>query len=42
MSLSTIDKTISRLKKKYDAVARYNPILPPRKASAKETYMDEH
>lgn len=42
MSLSTIDKIIARLKVRYDAVAKYNPILPPRKFSAKETYMDEH
>lgn len=42
MSLSTVDKIIARLKLKYDHVAKYNPILPPRKASAAETYMDEH
>ena len=42
MSLSTIDKIISRLKVKYDAVQKHSPILPPRKESAAELYMDEH
>ena len=42
MSLSTVDKIISRLKTKYDHVARYSPVLPPRKSSVQETYMDEH
>lgn len=34
MSVSMVDKLIARLKTKYDAAARYNPLLPPRKASA--------
>lgn len=42
MSISTIDKHISMLKKKYDRVAKYNPLLPPRKSSAMETWMDEN
>ena len=42
MSISTVDAIIKRLKVKYDQAAKYNPILPPRKASAKETYMDEN
>ena len=42
MSVSMVDKIIARLKVKYDAVAKYNPLLPPRKASAQETYMDTH
>lgn len=42
MSLSTVDRIINRLKKKYDQVQRYNPLLPPRKTSAEEIYMDEH
>lgn len=41
-SLSTIDRIINTLKKKYDAVQKYNPILPPRKFSAKERWMDEN
>lgn len=42
MSLSTIDKIISRLKKKYDQVQKYNPILPPRKFSVEQLYMDNN
>lgn len=42
ISLSTLDRTIKLLKIKYDKVAKYNPLLPPRKNSAEETWMDEH
>lgn len=42
MSLAKVDKITARLKKKYDGVQRYSAILPPRKTSAKETYMDAH
>lgn len=42
MSESKINKIIARLKVKYDAVQKYDPLLPPRKTSAKETYMDTH
>lgn len=42
MSLATIDRITARLKAKYDRVEKYNPLLPPRKFSAKETYMDEN
>lgn len=42
MSVSTLDKIISRLKVKYDLVQKYNPLLPPRKTSAQETFMDEN
>lgn len=42
MSVDNVNKIIARLKKKYDKVSKYNPLLPPRKYSAKETYMDEH
>ena len=42
MSLSTVDRIIKRLKVKYDKAQKYSPILPPRKFSAEETYMDEH
>ena len=42
MSLATVDRHIKRLKVKYDRVQPYSPILPPRKFSAEETYMDEH
>lgn len=42
MSISTVDKHIATLKKKYDNVQKYNPLLPPRKASAEETWMDNN
>lgn len=42
MSLSSLDKHIARLKKKYDIVQKTNPLLPPRKNSAKELWMDTH
>lgn len=42
MSISTVDKIIARLKKKYDVAQQFNPLLPPRKSSAKETYMDNN
>lgn len=42
MSVSAVDKIIARLKVKYDHAAKYNPLLPPRKQSAVETYMDNN
>lgn len=42
MSLSSIDKRIDTLKKKYDNAQKYNPILPPRRESAQETWMDNN
>lgn len=42
MSESSVKRYISILKKKYDKVQKFSPILPPRKNSAEETYMDEH
>lgn len=42
MSPSSVSRTVARLKKKYDAVQKTNLILPPRKNSAQETYMDEN
>lgn len=42
ISMSTLDKMINRLKKKYDIVQKYDPLLPPRKHSAQETWMDEN
>lgn len=42
MSIANVDKIISRLKQKYDNVQKYNPLLPPRKPSAQETWMDMH
>lgn len=42
VDLSTVDRTIKRLKIKYDAAQKHNPLLPPRKNSAAELYMDTH
>lgn len=42
MSVATVDKIIARLKSKYDNVQKYEPLLPPRKSSDKETWMDTH
>lgn len=42
ISMSTLDRAISRLKVKYDNVQKHSEVLPPRRFSAKETYMDEH
>ena len=39
-SLATIDRTIRILKRKYDEVQKYDPILPPRKFSMQELYQD--
>lgn len=42
MSTATVDKIIRRLKDKYDKVQKYEPLLPPRKFSDKETWMDNN
>lgn len=42
MSKSKVDKIISSLKAKYDDVQQYDPILPPRRTSKEEEYMDTH
>ena len=42
ISESSIKRIIARLKIKYDNVQEYSPILPKRKSSAVETWMDEH
>lgn len=42
MSTSSINRIVSRLKRKYDAVEKYDPMLPPRKYSAEETWMDQN
>lgn len=42
MSIATVDKLIAGLKRKYDYVQTYNPLLPPRKMSAKEIWMDNN
>lgn len=42
ISLSTVDRLIKSCKKKYDNVQKYNPLLPPRRLSEEEKYLDEH
>lgn len=42
MSISTVDRLIRSCKRKYDAVQPFSCILPPRKKSAKELYLDEN
>lgn len=42
ISRATLNRIIKRLKVKYDHVQKYDPLLPPRKFSAEETYMDEN
>lgn len=42
ISLSSVNRYIKILKRKYDEAQKYNPLLPPRKFSAEETYMDTH
>lgn len=41
-SESTISRTIATLKQKYDNVAKYDPMLPPRKTSPQEKWQDEN
>lgn len=42
ISIETLDRTIRRLKEKYDKVQPLSEILPPRKFSVQETWMDTH
>lgn len=42
MSTQKVDRIISTLKKKYDIVQKYDPLLPPRKFSMQELYMDNN
>lgn len=42
ISVETLDRLIRLLKQKYDKVQPLSPLLPPRKFSAKETWMDTH
>lgn len=42
MSVDNVKKIIAKLKQKYDLIEKNNDKLPPRKYSAKETYMDTH
>ena len=42
MSISKVNKLVSRCKRKYDEVQPYSPLLPPRRMSAEERYLDTH
>lgn len=42
MDVSTIDYHIKILKQKYDEAQKYNPLLPPRKNTSAEIYLDEN
>lgn len=42
MSVSSVNRIIKRIKNKYDDVEKYSTILPPRKRSGKEKYLDEN
>ena len=42
MSVSSVNRIIKRLKNKYDDVEKFSTILPPRKCSEKEKYLDEN
>lgn len=42
MSVSSVNRIIKRIKNKYDEVEKYSAVLPPRKNSEKETYLDEN
>ena len=42
VSESTVHRIVADLKKIYDNVQKYDPVLPKRKASKTELYMDEN
>lgn len=42
VSESTVNRIISKLKKKYDAVQKNSDLLPERRSSAAETWMDSN
>lgn len=41
MSVSSINRIIKRLKIKYDDVAKFDPMLPPRRFTVGDTYLLE-
>lgn len=41
-STSTVNRIVSTLKRKYDEVAKYDPMLPPRKTSEQEKWQDNN
>ena len=42
LSEASVNRIIRRLKTKYDQVQPYSPLLPPRRYSPAEEYMDTH
>lgn len=42
VSESTVHRTIRTLKSKYDEVQQHSELLPPRRTSKAETWMDTH
>lgn len=42
ISVSSVNRLIALLKRKYDKVQPLSPKLPPRRYSAQETWMDTH
>lgn len=42
MSVSSVNRIIKRIKNKYDEVEKYSAVLPPRKSSEKEMYLDKN
>lgn len=42
MSVATIDRIIKELKRKYDNIQKFDPLLPPRKRSDQEDWQDQN
>lgn len=42
LSPATVSRIIKRIKQKYDAVQKFDPLLPPRRPSAQETWQDNN
>lgn len=42
LSVSTVNRMVARLKQKYDNCQPYSEILPPRKTSSEEVWMDRN
>lgn len=42
LSPATVSRIIKRLKQKYDAVQKFDPLLPPRKTSTQELWQDNN
>lgn len=42
MSVATVDRIIAKLKVKYDDIQKFDPLLPPRRNSKEEEWMDNN